>query len=67
MKVHEQWWKGMKRQKERIQIQVENFFKSKVKDQGKSQRLRIHVDKEDFKSTTNYLQQEVGGGNERWV
>jgi hypothetical protein len=23
--------------------------------------------KEDFKSTTNYLQQEVGGGNGRWV
>lgn len=57
----------MERQKERIQIQVENFFKSKVKDQGKSQRLSIHVDKEDFKSTTKYLQHEVGGGNGRWV
>ncbi len=61
MKVHEQLWKGVKRQKERIQIQVENSFKSKVKDQGKNQRLR-----KILKSTTNYLQQEVGGGNRRW-
>jgi hypothetical protein len=38
-----------------------------VKGQGKSQRLKIHVDKEDLKSTTNYLQQEIGGGNRRWV
>jgi hypothetical protein len=50
----------VKRQKERIQIQVENSFKSKVKDQGKNQRLR-----KILKSTTNYLQQEVGGGNRR--
>jgi len=58
----------VERQKERIQIQVENSFKSKVKDQAKSPRLRkIHVDTEDFESTTNYLQQEVGGGNRRWV
>jgi hypothetical protein len=49
MKVHEQLWKGVEIQKERIQIQVEHSFKSKVKDQGKSQGLRkIHVDKEGF-------------------
>jgi hypothetical protein len=36
--------------------------------QVKGQRWRnIHVDKEDLKSTSSYLQQEVGGGKRRWV